>query len=231
MVTRRTPGIEALVEHQAARWDLARHTGRTDASAGPEPCLAFSRLPHASGDTVAERVATLLDYGLFGSVALGEIARQHGIHESLVAGLDERMRGVIDRYMADVFSRHGRTGDEYFREMMRIVSTIGQRGRAVLVGRGAPFILSPEHTLRVLVVASREAREQRCASESGIPLDQARAQLAESDRQRREYLNFYFRIPQDDRCFYDLVVNTDRLGIDEAAHVVAEAFRRRFPPV
>jgi cytidylate kinase len=225
----RTPGIEALVERQAVRWGLVGRVGHGAAPAAPQPCVAFSQLSWSGGDTVAERVATRLDYGLFDTAIVGEIARQHGIHESLVGGLDERMRGVIDRYVADAFRRHALTEDEYFRQVVRILSTIGQRGRAVLVGRGAAFILSPDHTLRVLVVASGAVREQRCAAARGLTPDQAHAQVTEDDRQRRDYLSFHFRLRQDDPCHYDLVANTDHLAVDEAAQGIVDVFRRRFP--
>jgi len=224
----KTPGIEALVERQAARWSLAGRLGHAAGPAAAQACVAFSRLPYSGGDAVAAHVATLLDYGLFDSAIVGEIARQSGIHESLVVGLDERMRGVIDRYVADAFRRHALTEDEYFRQVMRIVSTIGQRGRAVLVGRGAPFILSPDHTLRVLVVASTAMREQRWAAACGLTLERAHAQLAEDDRQRQDYLSFHFRLRHDDPCHYDLIVNTDHLPVEDVAQVIVDVFHRRF---
>lgn len=225
----RTPGIEALVERQAERWRLAGRLEHAAAAAMPRPCVAFSQLPYSGGDTVAARVAARLDFGLFDSAIVGEIARQRGIHESLVVGLDERMRGVIERYVTDAFHRHTLTEDEYFRQAMRVVSTIGQRGRAVLVGRGAPFILAPEHTLRVLVVASAAVRAERCASAGGLSLEQARAQLAEDDRQRQDFLSFHFRVRQDDPSLYDVAVNMDHLAVDQAADVIVDLFHRRFP--
>jgi cytidylate kinase len=224
------PGVEALVERQAERWSLEeKRRGHVAPQLVPLPCVAFSQLPYSGGDKVAARVATALDFGLFDSVIVREIARREGINESLVKGLDQRMRGVIERYITDVFHHHPLTEDEYFRQAMRIVSTIGQRGRAVLVGRGAPFMLAPEHTLRVLVVASDGVRAERCAGDSGLSLEQARAQVAEDDRQRQDFLSFHFRIRQDDPRHYDITLNTDHLQFEQAAHVVADLFRRRFP--
>jgi hypothetical protein len=36
-------------------------------------------------------------------------------------------------------------------------------------------------------------------------------------------------VRQDDPCHYDVSVNTDHLPLEEAAHVVVDLFRRRFP--
>jgi cytidylate kinase len=225
----KTPGIEGLVQRQAERWRLAARLGQAAQAPVQQPCVAFSQLPYSSGETVAARVAARLDFGLFDSAIVGEIAGQRGVHESLVVGLDERMRGIVERYVTDAFHRHALTEDEYFRQAMRVISTIGQRGRAVLVGRGAPFILAPEHTLRVLVVASPAVRVQRCAASGHLSLEQARAQVVGDDRQRQDFLSFHFRMRQDDPSLYDVTVNTDHLPIDEAAEVVVDVFRRRFP--
>jgi cytidylate kinase len=228
MAGERTPGIEALVDRQVERWSREERFGHVPQLPFPQPCVAFSQLPYAGGGEVAARVAADLDFGLFDSAIVREIARREGISESLVRGLDQRRRGVIERYIADVFQHHALTEDEYFRQAMRIVSTIGQRGRAVLVGRGAPFMLAPEHTLRVLVVASDAVRTERCAGDSGLSLEQARAQVAEDDRQRQDFLSFHFRIRQDDPRHYDITLNTDHLPFEQAAHVVVDLFRRRF---
>jgi len=230
--TPRTPGIEALVERQAERWRLAAQQQQHAAHPPvpqPQPCIAFSQLAFSGGDAVATRVAARLDFGLFDQAIVGEIARRRGIHESLVVDLDERVRGVIERYVTDAFHHHGLTEDQYMRQAIRVVSTIAQRGRAVLVGRGAPFILAPQHTLRVLVVASPAVRVQRCSTAGSLSLDQARAQVAEDDRQRHDFLSFHFRIRQDDPSLYDVTLNTDHLAVDEAAQVVVDLFRRRFP--
>lgn len=228
MSTARTPGIEALVERQATRWSVSRRLGTAQAADVPAACVAFSRLAHSHGDEVADRVAAALDYGLFGSGILRDIARERDTPEWLLAGLDERMRGLIDRYVGDVF-RHGGGGDELFRQVVRTMSTIGRRGRSVLVGRGAPFVLAPRHTLRVLVTAPHEVRVQRCAASRGVAPDEARRQLDADDRQRTEFLAFHFRVRHDDPCLYDLVVNTEHLGVADAARLVVEAFRARFP--
>jgi cytidylate kinase len=227
--TPRTPGIETLVERQVERWRLAAQQQRHAAeSPVPQPCIAFSQLAFSGGESVAARVAARLDFGLFDRAIVGEIARRHGIHESLLAGLDERVRGVIARYVTAVFHDHGLTEDQYIRQAIGVVSTIAQRGRAVLVGRGAPFILAPAHTLRVLVVASPAVRVQRCAAAGSLSVDQARAQVSEDDRQRHDFLSFHFRIRQDDPSLYDATLNTDHLAVDDAAQVVVDLFRRRF---
>src|SRR5258706_483476 len=51
----------------------------------------------------------------------------------------------------------------------------------------------------------------------------------ETDRQRDQYVRTYYRRHRQDVVNYDMVVNTEKLGIDGAAAlVVAEARRRKW---
>ena len=75
-------------------------------------------------DTNAERVGVITGCGLGGLSIL----------EDWISSL------VYDRHMWP---------EEYLKHLMNIIGTIGKHGRAVVVGRGANFILPPEQTLPV----------------------------------------------------------------------------------
>jgi cytidylate kinase len=111
-----------------------------------------------------------------------------------------------------------------------VVAALGERGMAVVVGRGAIAVLPRERTLRVLVVAPRETRAQRLAAALDLPPEAADAQLEREDRERLAFLRDRLGLASDDAALYDLVVNTERLAPDAAAALVVEAVRRRFPP-
>jgi cytidylate kinase len=158
-----------------------------------------------------------------------EIAREQGLDHWLVAGLDERVRTAIDRFVGDTFSRLQFRESDYLRHVTRAVATLGRRGSAVIIGRGAPYILSPEDSLRVLLVAPRPTRLERYAEVRELPADRAEQVLARAEEQRSEFLQKQFGVRQDDPVLYDLVLNTATLGFERAAHVIVETQRRRFP--
>jgi cytidylate kinase len=220
--------VEALVERQAQRWEVARRSARAQP---PAPCVALSRLPHAGASEIGQRVAQKLDFGFFGIEIVDWIAREHRVQRALVEGLDERARSLIDRYVADAFRSRALTESEYLRYLVRVLATLGERGRAVILGRGAPYVLAPERTLRVLVTAPAPARAARLASARGIGAEEARATLAREDAERREFVCQHFGLDPDDPLHYDVVLNTGTLGIDAATALVLEALRLRFGSV
>ncbi len=214
------------MDRQARRWEVER---RASVPLPRSPCVALSRLPASGGAEVGRRVADWLDYGFFGREIVDQIAREQGVQRQLVAGLDEHVRGVIERYVADAFRSRPYTENDYLRHVVRTMATLGQRGMAVILGRGCAFCLPPEQALRVLVVAPASVRAERLARERGLSPEQAAERLAEEDRDHYEFLQRDFGVDYRDPALYDLVVNTATLGIDGAAALVVEALRRRFP--
>jgi cytidylate kinase len=184
-------------------------------------------LPGSGAEELGHCLAEKLDYGFFGIEIVDQIAREAGVQRHLVAGLDEQERSLIDRHFSDVFRPERFTQSDYLRHLVRVVVTLGGRGMAVILGRGSPFILSGERALRVLVVAPRSARIRRLAQVEGTSEEEAARRLSEAEAERREFLEHHFQVNPDDPTLYELVVNTEMLGIEGAAEVVVDAHRRR----
>jgi cytidylate kinase len=218
--------LEDLVDRQVRLWE-AEHRANTPPPRGP--CIALSRLPAAGAAELGKKVAELLGYGFFGIEIVDQIARELGVQRRLVAGLDERVSTVIERYVADAFRTRPITETDYLRAVVRTVATLGERGRAVILGRGAPYILPAARSLRVLVVAPREVRVARVAREEGLPAREAEERVAQRDAERQRFLRLDFGVEPDDPTLYDLVVNTATLGIEASAALVIDALRKRFP--
>ncbi|HSJ95668.1 MAG TPA: cytidylate kinase-like family protein [Myxococcota bacterium] len=216
--------LAELFERQARRWAIERRAGM------PAPrgaVVSISRQPWAGGDEVAERVAGWLDYGLFGLDHLRELARDPSLRDRLVADLEPAARTAIEERARLLF---GELDEAEVREVASVVAALGERGMAVVVGRGAIAVLPRERTLRVLVVAPRETRAERLAAALDLPPVAANARLEREDRERLAFLRDRLGLASDDAALYDLVVNTERLAPDAAAALVVEAVRRRFPP-
>jgi cytidylate kinase len=218
-------GLAQLFERQRRRWEIDRRAGM------PRPrgaVVSISQLPASGGEEIARRVAEWLDYGLFGLDAMREIAADPGLrgvlsHElepSSLEAIEARVRQVFGAVSEHEASLHG---------VARVVATLGERGMAVVVGRGSSAILPSARTLRVLVVAPAEARAERLAAERKLAPAEAARVLAEEDVARLDFLRSRLGRTGDDPVHYDLVLNTERLPIDAAAALVVDAVRRLFP--
>lgn len=217
--------IHEIVERQARFW-RAQGAGRP---APHNPCVALSRLPHAGAAEIGHRLAERLGYGFFGIEIVDQIAREHGVARKLIEGLDEHVRSVIERYTVDALRGRGVTEAEYLGSLVRVIATLGERGGAVILGRGASFILPPARALRVFVLAPREARARQLARVRGKAEDAARRLLEEEDADRMAFLRHHFDRNPDDAVFYDLSINTGSFSPEQAVELIVEALVRRFP--
>jgi cytidylate kinase len=217
--------LDELVGRQFRRWEQGR---RSRAWETPRPCVALTRLPGSGADELGQRLAERLGYAFFGIEIVDHIARRTGLRRELVADLDERVRGAIDRYVADGLRRERFTESEYARQLVETIAALGERGAAVILGRGSPFILPAERALRVFVVAPREVRAERLAKQSGLAPAEAAARLDALDAERREFLGHHFPGDPDDPTRYDLFLNTGTLPLERAVEVVAAALDARF---
>ncbi|HEX2486407.1 MAG TPA: cytidylate kinase-like family protein [Myxococcota bacterium] len=222
-----TQVLDELVGRQFRRWESARRSAGVEPT---RPCVALSRLPSAGAEELGERVADRLGYAFFGIEIVDHIARRAGLHPLLVAGVDEHVRSAIERYVVDATRRERFTESDYLRHLVRTIASLGERGGAVILGRGAQFILPPERALRVLVVAPREARLERLMKQERLGRAEADARLAALDRERRTFLLHHFRRDPDAPEHYDLVVNLGTYSQEAAVELVQSALRARFGP-
>ena len=72
-------------------------------------------------------------------------------------------------------------------------------------------------------------RVERYAKVKGIPVDRAESELSFAEQQRAAFTERSFHVQQNDPLLYDLVINTGTIGLEDAADLLVEALRRRFP--
>ena len=224
---RSTPrSLEEIVATQVQRWQQ-QEAERSRST--PAPCVALSRLPGAAGAEVGEAVARQLGFGFFGIEIVDQIARTQGVRRELVAGLDEHVRATIDRWVGDGVHRGPFTEREYHEALLHTLGTLSERGGAVILGRGAPYVLPLGRTLRALVVAPRADRLARLAVARELDRESAERELAREESEREHFVRHHFDADANDPALYDLVVNTGTLGIEGATRFLLRAYEDRFP--
>ena len=102
-----------------------------------------------------------------------------------------------------------------------VIKETAAEGNVVILAHGAGMHLAGcDGLLRVFVTASPDARANRVARESGLTEKVATRAIADSDRQRREYLRRFCEVRQELPTHYDLVINTDVLTRVQAAELI-----------
>ncbi len=222
-------GMSDLVERQVRKWEEAARIapGPRGGVAVAQPVIAISREFGALGSEIGRMVAYRMDFEYFDRKLVELIAAESHVVERMIDLVDERLQDRITNWVADQFGR-GVTNATLVRNIGRLLLTIACHGRAVIVGRGAQFVLDPATTLRVRARASLDVRVERIAVIGHLTRDQALARVREVDAERHAFCRTAFGREVAEPEAYDLVLDTGTLPMDACADLVILAFRARF---
>jgi cytidylate kinase len=224
--------VNEMVEYQIQRWLAEQQQKRKQERAlldHPPPIVTISREAGALGTTLGHGVAERLGFHLWDQELVQRIAEQSGASEALLSTVDEQTRNAIEDLLAGILMGDSFTEKEYLAQLMRVVHAIAQHGKAVVIGRGAQFVLAPEAALRVRVVGSLEARVRSLASSRGLSERDARVEVERIDRERSAFIRHHYRLDSADPHAYDLVVNSTTIPLERAVDVVVAAYHAKFP--
>ena len=164
-----------------------------------------------------------MGFEVFYQEVLHEIANRAEVSEQMLATLDERGLSILEDWISSlVYDRH-LWPDEYLKHLMNVIGTIGKHGGAVIVGRGANFILPPEQRFRVRITAPQKLRIQNVAHDFNLSEDEAKRRIIKTESNRKAFIRKYFNTDIADPNNYDLVINTATLSISNVTDVVAAA--------
>lgn len=125
-----------------------------------------------------------------------------------------------------LWERFTETRRRYLTYVEAIVWELAARDNVVLSGRGAPIVLQKvRHALRVRISGSEGLRAKRVEHRQGLTPAAAADLVRQSDRDRASRVKFLYHVDWDDPLLYDLVLNTDRLAVTEAARLIQEVLR------
>jgi Cytidylate kinase-like family len=222
--------VNEMVEHQVRRW-LAEQQRRAQERRLPErprPVITVSREAGARGTELGRRVADRLGFHLWDQELVQQIAEQVGAPELPFRAVDEQARNAIQDLLAGILMGDAFTEKGYLAQLVRVLHAIAHQGSAVIIGRGAQFVLSHESTLRLRVVGAIDTRVRNVASVRGLSEREARAEVQRIDRERLTFVRHHFHNDAADLSAYDLVVNSTTIPFDRAVDVVVSAYRARF---
>jgi cytidylate kinase len=144
----------------------------------------------------------------------------------VIRTLDERGVSMIEDWVSAAISERHLWPDEVSRVLMQVIGTIGRHGKAIIVGRGANFILPPENRFRVRIIAPLEMRANRVAETYAVSRKEAKRRVLRTESDRRAFVRKYFHSDIGDPANYDLVLNTGTLSVESAAAVICTALGR-----
>lgn len=210
--------IGQIIEEQVRRWEFIR-SDKTDIKQ-PHPVVTISREPGSGGKVIAKTAAKILGFDLFHQELIHEMAKNAKVGRGVIKTIDEKGLSMLDDWVKVVISEKHLWPDEYSKVLMKVVGVIGKHGKAVLVGRGANFILPPENRFRIRVIAPLDFRVKKVSEANGIPLKEAKRRVIRTESDRKAFIRKYFHSNIADPLHYDMILNTGVISVEKAAAAI-----------
>lgn len=179
--------------------------------------ITIARQYGAGGAELARQLALRLGWELLDRQLLHEAAGTQHVPDAELERLDEQAVTVPERWR--LHPPHQR----YLEGLRQAVEQAAERGRVILVGRGARHLLGERPgCLHLRLVAPQAWRVERLACAESWPPETALARCLDVDRVRRRFTRYFFGAAAMQADQYDLVVNTGWTPLEAVAETVVE---------
>lgn len=194
------------------------------------------------GEAIGPRVAKGLGYRLVNEQIVAQAAKEAGVDTHVMADLEAR-KSVVARVLQELagpaiagvtygFSPTMPAGSDVSQDVMRalirsVIEDVARRGGAVIVSHAASHALEGHaDALRILITAGPATRRSRLQETRELSEKDAQKLLARSDANRADYIKRFYAVSEELPTNYDIVLNSDRLSVDQAVDVVVRAASR-----
>lgn len=202
-------------------------------ASGHKPFVTISRQYGAGAYDVGEKLVSLLNeklspvphWAAYDRKLLDKLEKDLGLSEFLAATLTDNARGKLTDLLQTSFSKFPPQVAVY-RKLVETVRTLAYNGNVVLVGRSANIITRDmANGFHVRIVAPLNVRAERMSKILSCGIKEAERIVIEKNEQRDSFIKEYVHFDNSDPLNYNLVLNTGKLTIDEAAAIIESSMK------
>ncbi|MDJ0955177.1 MAG: cytidylate kinase-like family protein [Acidimicrobiia bacterium] len=203
----------------------------------PRPFVTISRQAGAGGHTLAQALIARFDekenktlfgeWEMFDQKLVAMVADDPDLRVSVEALLGEEYRKAADDFFRQLLTSTTHQ-DIVMDRMFRLVRTIAEVGKAVIVGRAGSEVtrgLGPSVSVRL--IAPEEFRVKHMMELNDLSEKKATELIDKHDSGRARMLKRHFRVNIDDPLLYDAVWNTAQVAFDDIAESIATMLETR----
>ena len=184
--------------------------------------ITISRTTGSGASIVAQRLAEDMGWTVWDRSLLLSLAEDVNIQKEILKVIDERHLDTASSYAYSLFGDTSLGGMVYTRQLARTIWAICARNKAIIIGRGANFIVP--NALHVRIDAPFERRVENMMKFEDMGREQAEKQLKISDRDRKNFLVKCFGKEKVEKFPFDLQLSMNRLSKDDASALIKLAF-------
>lgn len=225
-------GVPGWLERHMRNWQMAHERGakfvsREPACAKTRFFITLSRECGCGADEVAVKVAERTGFQKFDKELLDYMVKREDVRRRLYETLDEHTLGWIEGVCSSLSFGPMVDETEYFIRLSHAVLAVCHNTNAIIIGRGANFILPRPCGLAIRLVAPVDYRLEHFARRMDLSLPEARAQMELIEKNRSQFIENHFGKYAYDPRRYDLVINVSQFPPDSVVEIIVGAVQAK----
>lgn len=213
--------IEELVVQQLRKSEIARQEATAAGQASAGRVITISRTMGSGARIVAQKLAEKLGWSLWDKELIDAIATNAQVSRKVVEAFDEKTMSDIEMLVRSILGAYEMAGFLYLKHLVRAVLSIAKVGNAIILGRGANFILPG--ALNIRIDASMSVRIENMMKYEGLSYEEAEKKIKKSDKERHQFLVRMFGQERVKNTPYDLTLWMDKFDTDGAVEIITSA--------
>lgn len=192
--------------------------------------ISIGRQYGSGGAEIGAKLAKELGISFYDKNILRMNSDESGIKESYFYLADERagnkllykiISSMTPEKKAPSFGADLISADNLFRFQSEVIRKLAEAESCVIIGRCADYVLQgTEGLVRVFLYADMESRMNRIVEKGICSKEEASKMVKRMDRERRDYYRYYTGKEWSSIENYDILLNTEKLGIDGTIQVI-----------
>ena len=195
--------------------------------------ITIGRELGSGGRIIGAQLAKKLNSAFYDKELILRASKESGLSSSFMEQVDEHFSPIqTGGLLGDFFQQFYFSSESCFQIQSDVIREIAEHESAVIVGRGADYVLR-EHPrcLNIFVTANMSDRIQRVAESHTISEDEARILIEKADKKRASFYNYFTSKEWGRAKSYDLCVNSSVFGLEKTTDYIFQLVKDRFSPI
>jgi len=187
----------------------------------------------SGGKYIGERLAEELNFKLYDKELLAKVAEESGMDLETLEEMDEKQEQsfwysfAMSFYAQDSLETQTEipSNEKLFIEQAKIIEDLAEKEDCIIIGRCSNVILrNKPNVINIFVYSSElDFKVQRKMKYGNFEteLDVIKA-IERVDKERENYYNYFTKENWGDRRFYDLMIDTSKVGVEKTITLIKE---------
>jgi len=198
----------------------------TDNKLNKQMVITIARQYGSGGRYIGRLVADKLGIKFYDKDFILKIAEETGLSAEYIESNEQKRDPLAS--LNNGYYNGLDNSDELFVKESDLIKEVASKESCVIIGRCSDFILKDnENVVKVFVYGTMENRIKRATDIYGFDKAKAEKEIKTIDKLRANHYKYYTNRTWDDYSNYDIVINSDYLGVEKSADLICNLVKEK----